>query len=60
VVRQACPEPVEGLTTNGQKIIVSVLHPFALSLSKGERVVFQQPAGSENNIVSRVKKTAAG
>ncbi len=30
VVRQACPEPVEGLTTNGINNV-----PFALSLSKG-------------------------
>jgi hypothetical protein len=35
MLRQACPEPVEGLSTNGKSFTISALDPFALSLSKG-------------------------
>jgi len=37
---------VEGLSTNGKSSMFSALLPFALSPSKGERRVFQQPAGA--------------
>jgi hypothetical protein len=35
------------LTTNGKKTIYSIFTPFALSLSKGERSVFQQPVKAD-------------
>jgi hypothetical protein len=35
MLRQACPEPVEGLSTNGKSSILAESNPFALSLSKG-------------------------
>ena len=38
-----CFEWFDKLTTNGQMSIISMLPPFALSLSKGEWRVFQQP-----------------
>jgi len=39
-----CFKWFDKLTTNGYILIISMLPPFALSLSKGERKVFQQPA----------------
>ena len=40
---RACPELVEGLSTNGKSPTIALPAPFALSLSKGERRVFQHP-----------------
>ena len=37
------------LSTNGKSPTIASLPPFALSLSKGERRVFQQPAKGETN-----------
>ena len=42
VVRQACPELAEGLTTNGESVPPS---PFALSLSKGTNTTFSNIIG---------------
>src|SRR5437867_10664357 len=38
------------LSTNGKSPTIASLPPFALSLSKGERRVFQQPARSARSI----------
>src|SRR3989304_1730969 len=35
------------LSTNGKSLIFSIFHPFTLSLSKGERRIFQQPARNQ-------------
>jgi hypothetical protein len=39
VLRHACPELAEGLSTNGGKLLSGNI-PFALSLSKGSELMF--------------------
>jgi hypothetical protein len=43
-----CFKWFDKLTTNGYILIISMLPPFALSLSKGERKVFQQPVNFQD------------
>jgi hypothetical protein len=43
-----CFKWFDKLTSNGYILIISMLPPFALSLSKGERKVFQQPVKSQS------------